>query len=382
MNVRELLADTGAEVRNYQERIISQAFDGFVNKGYRSILVDSPTGSGKTCIALAIAKALQRHTPTRIGWVAMRRNLLTQVALENVDKRFDVDMRVVSMFDKSPLPELDMLIVDEAQHDVTGSMAHMHAAVKPRWVLGLSATPFRVDRVKLCFDKVLKDAGIQRLVHDGYLSKYHHYTIPDWEPDTVVKYYGAEPERWGKSLVYFHRLDQCWRAWQLFNDRGISCDVVHGSSNCEKQLELFGRGDTRVLINCMKLGEGFNAPDLRTVFCRPSVKSVTIQMAGRVLRKHPSCDVKQVVQSTDTRWNFCRTAGAALMYVHRDGEWRSLQPNDRMDEASRRALVALAQSDSPVPLLLMAAAKRRRHRRFGTLNPGNNTPEAREDRDE
>ncbi len=36
----------------------------------------------------------------------------------------------------------------------------MHAKMKPKYVLGLSATPFRSDRAKLCFQEVVRDIGI------------------------------------------------------------------------------------------------------------------------------------------------------------------------------------------------------------------------------
>ena len=56
------------------------------------------------------------------------------------------------MFDRDPPTGLDLLVVDEAQHDAAQSMAVLHQRIRPRFILGLSATPFRADRVKLCFD--------------------------------------------------------------------------------------------------------------------------------------------------------------------------------------------------------------------------------------
>src|SRR5205823_2713125 len=81
---------------------------------------------------------------------------------------------------------LGMLVVDEAQHDAASSMAYLHNRIQPRFILGLSATPFRADRVKLCFDTVLKDAGIARLIQGGYLSPFHHYTLPAYSPAAVA----------------------------------------------------------------------------------------------------------------------------------------------------------------------------------------------------
>ena len=129
-------------------------------------------------MGLLIARVLQERLGVRVGWVAMRRYLLDQARAENDDKRIGVRAEFISMFDKEPPTGLDLLVVDEAQHDAANSMAHLHQLIRPRFILGLSATPYRSDRVKLCFDSVLKDAGIQALIQDGYLSAYHHFTLP------------------------------------------------------------------------------------------------------------------------------------------------------------------------------------------------------------
>jgi superfamily II DNA or RNA helicase len=90
----------------------------------------------------------------------MRRYLLEQARAENETKRIGVEASYLSMFDRDPPASLDLLVVDEAQHDAAQSMALLHQRVRPHFILGLSATPFRADRVKLCFDNVLKDADI------------------------------------------------------------------------------------------------------------------------------------------------------------------------------------------------------------------------------
>jgi superfamily II DNA or RNA helicase len=379
-DVSALLATTHAEARPYQERIVTKAVTGFVDKGLRSIMIDSPTGSGKTIMALLIAKAMQELHGASIGWVSMRKNLLTQARRENEGKGFGVDMKTISMFDKNPPARLDLLIVDEAQHDAAGSMGHIHAIVEPKWVLGMTATPFRADRVKLCFDTVIKDAGIHRLIQDGYLSPYYHYTIPDWKPETVVDFYLRERERWGKSLIYFHTLQACFKCWQLLSDEGIPCDVVSGDSDCEKQIKMFRDNELRVLVNCAKLTEGFDAPDLKTVFVRPSIKSVTIQMGGRVFRKHTDIPFKQIVQSSNTKWPFTRTAGAALMHVYVDGGWRTIEPNDQVELVAKKALLAMATARAELPKFITDQQKtgrvRRGHGRNFGEDPGNATPDS------
>ena len=121
--------------------------------------------------------------------------------------------------------------------------------------------------------------------------------MPKYDPETARRVLPARPQRWGRSLIYFHTLAECQRgADALLQGRACAAEVVTGSSDRDRQLDDFAAGELDVLSNCMVLSEGFDCPQLQTVFCRPSCKSVTIQMAGRVLRKHPDVPFKQIVQ--------------------------------------------------------------------------------------
>jgi len=365
------LDGTKVQTRPYQQRIVAKAVDLFAANTVRSILLESPTGSGKTVMGLLIARALQQQLGLKIGWVAMRRYLLDQAAAENREKGINVDASFLSMFDKDPPTGLDLLIVDEAQHDAASSMAFLHQRIQPRFILGLSATPYRADRVKLCFDTVIKDAGIQTLIQDGYLSTYQHYTIPQHTPKDVVEFYTREQQRWGKSIFYFHTIEQCVEADALLKQAGVRSEVVTGSSDRDAQLDAFRSGKVDVLLNCMVLSEGFDCPELQTVFCRPSGKGITIQMAGRVLRKHPDFPFKQIVQCTRTRWPFPRTASPLVQYVWQDGSWRSLQANPLINQVYGRTLQALAQLPVELPKFLAQKQQRRlsRRRRGEDRNP-------------
>jgi superfamily II DNA or RNA helicase len=359
-DVGALLAHTRVTPRLYQQRILARALDLFCNQGMRSVLIESPTGSGKTIMALLIARALQEERQLRVGWVAMRRYLLAQAAAENDVKGIGARCTFLSMFDRDPPRELDMLIVDEAQHDAANSMAHLHQVIQPKYILGLTATPFRSDRMKLCFDSVIKDAGIHPLIQDGYLSQYHHYTIPDYGPESVAEFYLRDPQRWGKAVIYFHTVEQCRAAHALLRAGGVRADVVTGSSDREAQLEAFRSVELNVLLNCIVLVEGFDCPELKTVFCRPSCKGMTIQMCGRVLRKHPDLPFKQIVQCRRTKWPFVRTASAALQHSWVDGEWRTLQANPRINAISCATLRALAATQVELPRYVLQRQDRRR----------------------
>lgn len=345
----ELIAHTKVEPRPYQTRIVEQALDLFLNKNLRSILIESPTGSGKTVMGLLTAWGLQRTHQLKVGWVAMRRNLLTQTAAEIAERQLGVQCEFISMFDKNPPANLDLLVVDEAQHDAANSMAHLHSVVRPTFILGLSATPFRADKMKLCFDKVIRDAGIRQLIADGYLSKFDHFTIPSYTPQAVAETYLRERSRWGQTIVYLHTLDQCNELQHVLRAAGVVTEVVTGASDREVQLAAFEAGMVEVLINCMVLAEGFDCPSLKTVFCRPSTKGVTVQMCGRALRPFAALPIKQIVQCEKTPWPMVRTAEARAQYIWSAEGWKSLSVNPLIETVSMRVLRAIASNPVDLP---------------------------------
>lgn len=366
--IANLLDDLDIETRPYQQRITTKAIEMFsgehINRAgvqepeANSVMIESPTGSGKTVMGLMVAKWLHTHRNYRIGWVAMRRNLLSQAAEENINKGFGIkEFYPISMFEKNP-PEVDVLIVDEAQHDAAMSMNNLHSAIKPKKILGLTATPFRTDRIKLCFDKVIADAGIHQLIQEGYLARYHHYTIPEYTPSTVAETYLRDREHWGKTLFFFHKVSECRECQRLLAAGGVHAEIVTANSNREKQLEDFVSGKTDVLINMAILTEGFDCPALKTVFCRPSGKGCTIQMGGRVFRKHPDFPFKQIVQCQKTKHPFVKTATPEEQYVWQGDSWRSLKINRHITEISRRALRAIATTNVELPQLIVQNRER------------------------
>lgn len=357
------------EVRPYQQKIVSTAVAGFMGRYVnlageqqihdRSIMIESPTGSGKTCMAMNVIKNMQMEDENlHVVWYAMRRNLLAQAERENHALGFDINnITFMSMFehDISKLLEIKasgkklLMVCDESQHDACPTMASNHNQLKPDYVLGMTATPFRTDRVKLCFDRTIRDAGIHQLIQDGYLSRYHHYTIKDWKPSTVAETYLREPERWGKSIFYFKDLTLCNEIFQIFRSAGVLCELVTGDSDVDTQLELFENNHIKVLINCMKLTEGFDSPSLQSAFVRDSSRGPTMQMAGRVFRKHPGLAVKNVIQSEQTEHPMVKTALPDMSYLWSDDMWKSMEINPLIDEISENALLATVQAFQPLP---------------------------------
>ncbi len=358
LDTQTLLSGVAVEPRDYQIRVAGNAIELMTAGPARSpsdarrpagsVLIESPTGSGKTIMGLTIARWFQRNLGFTVGWVAIRRNLLRQVAAENDRRGFGVDLQLISMFNKRP-PAVDLLVVDEAQHDAAMSMANLHSIIRPKRVLGLSATPYRTDRVTLCFEQTIRDADIHHLIQEGYLSQYHHYTIPEYTPASVTECYAREPQRWGKSLVFFHRLGDCQQCQRRLRSCGIASEVVTAQSDRERQIHDFLTGRVQVLLSMMILSEGFDCPALSTVFCRPSSKPCTVQMCGRVFRKHPGCAFKQIVQCRQTRHPFPKTAAPAEQYVWAEQRWNTLKVNAQLASIGANAMRAIAMTKVELP---------------------------------
>jgi superfamily II DNA or RNA helicase len=135
----------------------------------------------------------------------------------------------------------------------------------------------------------------------------------------------------------------------LLASQGVVCDVVTGTSDREQQIERFKSGQVPVLINCMVLSEGFDCPDLQTVFCRDSAKGPTMQMCGRAFRKHPDAPVKNIVQSKLTKWPFTKVALARQQFLWQEDEWRSLSVNPMINTVNSRARLAIANITVELP---------------------------------
>jgi len=330
-----------AEVRDYQERICEKTFN-FLNSG-NSVMIESPTGSGKSCMALTSAKLLEDIYPgLRVGWATMRRNNLAQAERENFEKGFNLDMKLISMFDKNP-PEVDLLIVDEGHHDSTTSMNRIHSISKPKFVLGATATPVRSDKAALFFKKTVRDANTRFLVKQGYLAQFNHFSIPDWKPSTVADVYCKDRKKWGKSAIFFRTLEECNDCAYFLRSNGVKVEVVTGESDREDQLERFENGDIDVIINMMVLTEGYDNPKMQTVFCRPSSQGPTKQMAGRVMRRNGEM-VKNIVQSADTRYEFTKEADALGRYKIHNGIWVPIQDKgDLMEQEITNSLSILSK---------------------------------------
>lgn len=369
--------------RPYQIRLMDKVIadwrgDNEHNAKVNYSLIESPPGSGKTVMGFKLAKILKEQVGDingidpndfGIGWVAGRRNLLKQAENENNYLVNCPDVHYISQFthniDDCPLKKYKhkLLVIDEAHHEACDTIHSIINVLDPDYMIGLSATPRRTDRAKLCFQKSYRDAGFYSLIDEGWLSKFDHWMIPNWDAETVTRLYISEKEKWGKSIIYFLNREECHKAMSYLQDAGINADLVTGETDRESQLQRFENGELDVLVNMFVLTEGFDCPELKTVFVRDSGELPTTQMSGRVLRPHPDIPISNIVQSINTKWPFTKTANIAhRQHVWHNNGWKFIGKSDLIEKEILNTIHKLFKAEVNEDLLQKLRSMKRKRR--------------------
>lgn len=310
------------EERSYQTEAVENILAHFAN-GKESVMLESPVGSGKTVMGLMVIKALQDQASEKltVNWVASRRHILEQTARMN-EQWFHCDINTVSVFASNP-PKADFVVLDEAHHEATQSCLNMYEMTGNSRTLGLSATPMRTDKMRLSFQAQVHCLDIQRLMDMGVLSPYHSRKLPEWNVPLVAHVFCQYSELWGKSLAFFATIQQCLEFQEYLAHAGIVCEVITAKSNRDAQLDAFLEGSVQVIANVSVLTEGFDLPDLQTIFIRDASRLPTIQMLGRGLRKAPAKSHCNIVQSTNAAFQVERIAKPLESYRYLKQHWLS-----------------------------------------------------------
>lgn len=355
------------EQRPYQDRIHTKSIDYLQrpNNGIaKTLLIEAPTGAGKTVMAMRLCKALEERGH-KIGWVAHRRELLKQAQNTN-EEFFGVEnIDFVSLFTRTPedYKGCNVMVVDECQHDASKTASILHEIIRPDIIVGLTATPYRTDRAQLCFQKVVRDAGIHQLIREGYLAEFKQWILDcDWTPENIARTYLEDPEKWGKSVAYFLTIEEAKQCSELLRSGGVRAEYIVGDSPREDILQAFENGELDILTNVAVLTEGFDSPTLKTSFVRPSSKAPTVQMAGRAFRKHSTKPFANIVQNRDTKYPFTKHARAMDQFIQDHGKWRSIMAKN-LNNVLKEQIHKVVTAKVEIPeFVLKARGKMKRFR--------------------
>mgnify|MGYP002658080714 CR=1 FL=1 len=172
-------------------------------KSYRSVMVQMPTGTGKTILLAEVVKseklkASEEKSEKIKGknpcvWIVVHRRELVEQIKETLAKQLDSSLftfpssltpRVFSIqWLSRHYHELDerpsLIIIDEAHHAVARTYKEVMDAYPEAKKLGLTATPCRLNRKGFTdlFDVLLQSWSYNKFIADGWLSLYDYMSV-------------------------------------------------------------------------------------------------------------------------------------------------------------------------------------------------------------
>jgi superfamily II DNA or RNA helicase len=338
--------------------------------GERRFAVVAATGIGKTVLS---AFEVRNAQAVRILFIAHRETILLQAkrayarvgiaggqavvkGQETINAGVFESAQVFAMVQtlarednlrRFPPEHFDYIVVDEFHHAAADSYRRIREHFKPKYLLGLTATPERMDGqdvLELCDRNVAYEVRLLDAVERGWLASFQYYALYDptdyegvkWtgrgydqaqleailkndtRADLIVsnlcRYQGAEGPR--NALAFCSNVGHAkWMA-QVFTERGLQAEALVGDTDPADRARLLKRlqdDDDELEILCAVdvLNEGVDVPSVTHIpLLRPTHSfTVFLQQLGRGLRLHPG---KSFVVVLDFVGNFKKSFVAPL----------------------------------------------------------------------
>ena len=308
------------------------------NKNESKSLLISATGTGKT---YASAFALQDQNPKKALFLVHREQIAKQAlqSYKNVfkntktfgllsgnSKDTDVDYLFATMQTMSKkevyssfAPDtFDTIIIDEAHRIGAKSYQEIMDYFKPKFWLGMSASPERTDDfdVYAAFDhNIAYEIRLQQALEENLLCPFHYFGITDFltngnetdftdfnyltsnqRVDYIIEqtnYYGYSGER-VKGLMFCSSKKEAAALSERLNLRGYRTIALSGEDSQEKREDAIDClvSDTRsdylqYILTVDIFNEGVDIPEInQVVLLRPTQSPIVfVQQLGRGLRK-------------------------------------------------------------------------------------------------
>ena len=320
-------------LRPYQQAMIDEARDAY-RRGKRAVLFQLPTGGGKTVTASTVVHgaALKGN---RTWWLTHRRELAGQASetfhslgiphgtvqagyVSNPDATVQVASIQTISRRLETLPEPGLIIFDEAHHIGAASWEAIFNRFPDARILGLTATPWRLDGAGLgrWFEHMVSGPSTADLIANGSLSPYRLFAPAtpdlsgvataqgDYQRSALAKAMD-KPAIVGDAIGHYLKLCRGKRAVAFaagvenskniadqFNAAGVPAEHVDGAMTAEARdaaVDRFRRGETLILCNADLFGEGFDVPAIEAAILLRPTKSLSLhlQQVGRALRPCP-----------------------------------------------------------------------------------------------
>lgn len=307
-------------------------------EGARAALVVMATGLGKTFLS---ALDFQQLEGGRALFIAHREEILTQ-ALESWQRVFpeknlgllvgdqrepDADILFASIQTLSRKQHLnsfkpdhfDYIVVDEIHHAAASTYRRVMGYFEPKFLLGLTATPDRMDGasiLELCHDNLAYRAGLVRGISAQLLVPFRYFGVRDeidftnipwrgrWSTDDLTRAAATEgraeqslreyrkhaPLGKRRTLAFCCSVAHADYMAEFFRQNGIPAAAVHSgpsSASRAKSLQELREGELEILCAVDVFNEGLDVPDINVVLMlRPTESPIIfLQQLGRGLRR-------------------------------------------------------------------------------------------------
>ena len=319
------------ELREYQQEALKN-LQAMREKKESIALLYQATGTGKTVTAVMDAKSVGgrtlfvAHTMELVNQAYQTFQALWKGAsvgkFADSVKELDKDIVCGSIqsialnLDMFKEDDFDYIIIDEAHHATADTYQKVLAYFKPKFLLGLTATPERADDTNILeiFKNTAHKLDIQTAVEIGALVdvrciRIHtnidmtqvrfnsvQYNVRDLDVKICVTERNALiVKTWldyvkdKRTVVFCASVKHAEQIVALFKEKGVSAEAVSGSMKTSERNELlvkFAKGELKVLCACDLLNEGWDCPETEVWFmARPTMSKVLYaQQLGRGMR--------------------------------------------------------------------------------------------------
>jgi len=329
-----------------QERAVTETL------GRRVGVLEAPAGSGKTVMGLVVAARRRQpalwitHTRELARQAVERAGMVLGLSADEIGFVGDGECRVGARLTVAlvqtlargiPPALLDVghVVVDEAHHCPAAQMATVIARFDARYLLGLTATPYRRDGLdavinfhlgptvariaaadladRLIRPRVIKrDTGL-RPWGDSFGELVSELVADPERNALIVRDVVEAVERGRRCVVLSDRVEHVEALTALLQAEGVCAAALHGSLGKKTRgqvVEDLGTGVLHVVVATGSLvGEGFDCPRLDALFLATPVSysGRVTQYLGRVSRTAPGkvdalvydyCDDHRMLWST------------------------------------------------------------------------------------
>ena len=318
-------------LRDYQIKIINETRE-LLRAGETSVLIQSPTASGKTALTAHMLHTASQVKKMRSWFIVHRRELINQ-SCATFD-RVGVDYGIISAGYPQKTKALvqicsiqtlcrrlayhdapQLVVWDECHHQAAKTWARIRETYNSAIHIGLTATPCRLDGAGLgkWFNKMICGKGVAELINEGWLSKFRLYApkppVLDHVPVAMGDFEKSQlsvlmnkPSITGSAINEYKRLANGQRALLRavsiehsknvaaeFNAHGIPAKHVDGDTFADERdraIKDFATGKIKVLCNVDLFSEGVDIPAVEcAIDLRPTQSlALWLQFCGRVLR--------------------------------------------------------------------------------------------------